>query len=1067
MDDAILLSSSLIRPDTLDDPGEWSGYAPFAIWLVQTLTPRVLVEFGTTDGTSYFSFCRSVQAAGLETKCFAVPTREVDGACVEGVDGVICAMRNHNELNYSDFSRVLGMNPDEAIAQFSDGSVELLHLDGFPTYAAVKRMFERWLPKLAPHAVVLLHNTNRRERGFDVWRFWDELVQRYPLNLELLHANGLGVLQLSAGQGSFAVDWLRPDAADRRMLTEYFGARAADALERANSRRLQRAVTELQAVLEERDAELVDLRRELSGHQDADASRALALDDLTAQMALLNGQLDARMREIASFKASAIERGGEIASLKQAAVRYAAEVGALANAAAERDAIVASPHWRLTRPLRALVGIIRRDPAYIEQIRNVFSGWPGLSWEWPFGGRLGFRSVSPAALKGAADRSVKRRMGGPAGLRVIYVSGEAHTPGHYYRVECYAEAAGAAGAICSVIRIEDIDERLAEIAEAQVVFIWRAVWSKSVERLIKAARAAAARLVFDVDDLMIDPNLARTSLIDGIRSQGLAESSVGDFYACVRRTMLSCDLCTVTTEELATHIRRAGLPVFVMPNGYDESTFLTSRLAARRRGSTPDDGLLRIGYAGGSRTHQRDFALCVVALAEVLRERPNVRLVLFRDGRSGAPLVDLHEFPALLELEDRVEWRDLVPVRDLPSEVARFDINLAPLEVGNPFCEAKSELKFFEAALVGVCTVASPTGPFRRAIRQGETGFLAETDDAWRTAFVRLLDDADLREQMARAALHDVLWAFGPERRVERMVSVLGQLSGGRDAARAFVCELQASQQALGPPPVVPAYETVFASDRLGRAEVTVVIPLYNYATCVEVALDSVARQTVQDLDLIVVDDASTDDGLNVVRSWAQRNAARFNRLLVLRNLRNAHLGPTRNVGFSVAETLYVLPLDADNRLLPDCLAQCLATIRASRVAYAYPVIQKFGASEELIGDAPYDVVKLVGGNYIDAMALISKSAWALVGGYDDVRFGWEDYDFWCRLAERGLSGVGVGGKPLALYQAHNDSMLRTTTDLTENKLTLVADIERRHPWLSVVLYSDAQEVDSAERAND
>jgi glycosyltransferase involved in cell wall biosynthesis len=75
-------------------------------------------------------------------------------------------------------------------------------------------------------------------------------------------------------------------------------------------------------------------------------------------------------------------------------------------------------------------------------------------------------------------------------------------------------------------------------------------------------------------------------------------------------------------------------------------------------------------------------------------------------------------------LHGQIEWREFVPLDQLPNEIAQFDVNLAPLEVGNPFCEAKSELKYFEAALAGVPTIASPTGPYRRAIRHGETGFL-------------------------------------------------------------------------------------------------------------------------------------------------------------------------------------------------------------------------------------------------------------------------------------------------------------------------------------------------------
>ena len=238
---------------------------------------------------------------------------------------------------------------------------------------------------------------------------------------------------------------------------------------------------------------------------------------------------------------------------------------------------------------------------------------------------------------------------------------------------------------------------------------------------------------------MFEPDLARVSVIDGIRSQGLTEQQVRDHYARVRSTMLSADMVTAATEELATHARRLSLPALVLPNGYDEETYRRSRLAVRRRQRS--ESVVRIGYAGGSRTHQRDFAVAADAIAQVLRDRPQTRLVLFRDAKGVTPILDIEEFPALSGLEDRIEWRNFVPLSRLPEEISQFDINIAPLEVGNPFCEAKSELKFFEAALVDVPTIASPTGPFRRAIRDGVTGFLAADTGQWLDAAIALVDD--------------------------------------------------------------------------------------------------------------------------------------------------------------------------------------------------------------------------------------------------------------------------------------------------------------------------------------
>jgi glycosyltransferase involved in cell wall biosynthesis len=249
--------------------------------------------------------------------------------------------------------------------------------------------------------------------------------------------------------------------------------------------------------------------------------------------------------------------------------------------------------------------------------------------------------------------------------------------------------------------------------------------------------------------------------------------------------------------------------------------------------------------------------------------------------------------------------------------------------------------------------------------------------------------------------------------------------------------------------PHIPQAETIWSSDRLGAAYVTVIVPLYNYAAHIVEALDSVAAQTLQAIDLVVIDDCSTDDGPALARQWLERHGARFNRALLLRNRENSGLGLTRNAGFDAAETPFVLPLDADNRLLPKCAESCLRSIKESGAAFAYPQIQKFGELTEVIGDVPYDPVRFIGGNFIDAMALVAKPAWASVGGYDHVRFGWEDYDFWCRLVEHGFWGQPVP-EILAEYRVHAQSMLRTVTEAAENKRRLLEDMERRHPWLRV-----------------
>ena len=633
--------------------------------------------------------------------------------------------------------------------------------------------------------------------------------------------------------------------------------------------------------------------------------------------------------------------------------------------------------------------------------------------------------------------------------RIVYIAGEPNTPGALYRVDRYVAAARSLGLDAISFRLDEALPNLPALTVTDMVIVWRAAWDPTVEAIVRATRQMGIPLVFDVDDLMVNPDLAQTSIIDGIRSQAIPEDHVRRHFQQFRDTMQAANLCTATTETLAREMRRFHKATFVLPNTFDDSVYRMSRFAVRFRAANHTDDLVRVGYAAGSRTHQKDFLLVANAVAETLRARPNCRLVLFRDRGSGAPLIDPNEFPVLRGLEDQIEWRDLVRLTDLPLELARFDINLAPLEVGNCFCEAKSELKIFEAALVSVCTIASPTEPFKTIIRHGHNGYLADGSAQWGECLSRLLDDPTLRRTVARRAHHDALAKFGPAAARRALASLLDQATEGERAARAFQLDVLTPSSTDGAAIQVPVSREIFASDRLGQSEVTVVVPLFNYASYVTEALESVRLQTLPNLDLVVVDDGSTDGSLDLAVDWAKRNSDCFNRLIVLQNEQNAGLGPTRNVGFDAAETPYVLPLDADNRLLSNCCAMLLRTLANSAASFAYPAIQKFGNSTDVIGLSIYRAKQLAGEPYIDAMALVRKEAWAIARGYADMRTGWEDYDFWCRLAERGLWGIGVS-EVLAEYRVHTQSMLATTTDPRGNKVRLLHHFEQQHPWVRI-----------------
>lgn len=154
----------------------WAEHVPFGFALVEMLRPRTVVGVGDPTGVSYCALCQAIGRLGLPVRAHGLIGGSVD----------IDELKAHHNAHYGRYSSLILDNPKDVLAHFTDGSVDLLHLDG------QSDDFEAWLPKLNDRGVLLLHGVNDRERDAAVWKFWADLRLRHP-TFEFTHGCGLGV----------------------------------------------------------------------------------------------------------------------------------------------------------------------------------------------------------------------------------------------------------------------------------------------------------------------------------------------------------------------------------------------------------------------------------------------------------------------------------------------------------------------------------------------------------------------------------------------------------------------------------------------------------------------------------------------------------------------------------------------------------------------------------------------------------------------------------------------------------------------------------------------------------
>lgn len=326
---------------------------------------------------------------------------------------------------------------------------------------------------------------------------------------------------------------------------------------------------------------------------------------------------------------------------------------------------------------------------------------------------------------------------------VLYISG---CPGgsRFYRCSNQSEELEFNGIKSAIVSQDCVG--LPFILKRFKVFVFqRVIFNNDMKEIVEKIKAQNKPIIFETDDLVFDPQYISkmhyyTYMEDeekGWYNNGIGREILEDEYV---------SNCVVSTDYLAKKIKNKypQKKVFVSGNKLNAKQLKWANKAFVNKSQIKEnDGKIRIGYFSGSRSHDNDFDTIANVLLNILKENPNVILMIVGHLKLN------EKFDSV---KSQIEHHSFVKMNKLPRLILRSDINIAPLEMDNPFCQAKSALKFFEAGILEVPTVATNTDSFASMISNGNDGFLASNNKEWHDSLKKLIDDEDLRKKIGKNA---------------------------------------------------------------------------------------------------------------------------------------------------------------------------------------------------------------------------------------------------------------------------------------------------------------------------
>ncbi len=580
---------------------------------------------------------------------------------------------------------------------------------------------------------------------------------------------------------------------------------------------------------------------------------------------------------------------------------------------------------------------------------------------------------------------------------VLYITMEEDVHSRRYRVDNIIEQLRLKNIKADNISISKVRSKWDQILDYDIWVFFRLGASSLMDDLLKIADKMNIIPIIDFDDYVFNPRMLK------YQSMTKDYTDLEKHYwvlmmQAYQAAFKRFNYLTTSTDFLVDIAKEQDKKAFLIPNGLNKLQIKKSREALNIQKTTSNEKI-KVGYFSGTKTHQGDFKIVEGAILKILKEFPQVEFDVYGYLELGEQFKNF---------QHQIKKIPFMPWQDLPKEMAKIDINIAPLEL-NPFNEAKSNLKYYEAGLLKIPTLASPTGVFKNSIINENNGVLVKSSNDWYESLKKLIINRSFRKKIGVVAYRDTLKRYTPEVQVNNTIEVyksiiIDFLVNYYKEAKYFV-DMQTQYnywlKRNYPKGNIISKQNKESKNLSYRPKISIIIPTYNTPIrYLQDCLESVKDQSYDNWEVCIADDASKDTEVrNLIKNYAKEDQ----RIKYTFREKNGHICAASSSALKLATGAFVALLDHDDVLWPNALFEVVKLLNT------YPKADFIYSDEDkLVEDGKAHVDPffkpdwspdyLRSTNYICHFTVIKKELVAKVGGFRKGFEGAQDWDLFLRV---------------------------------------------------------------------